>query len=93
MSRRSHRRTTSTTSTTVSTPSERTREGRTAATRIGISVELYKQERGAGRLWCSACRTFHAETEFNVDRSRSTGRQARCRKSRRPIPSAPEPTA
>lgn len=38
--------------------SERSRKS--AATRIGVSLEEYDRRRAAGEWWCSGCRVWHA---------------------------------
>ncbi|NOR03661.1 HNH endonuclease [Mycolicibacterium fortuitum] len=66
---------------------------KTAATRLGISVEDYAARTDAGQKWCRSCREWHAREDFNADRSRGDGLAAQCRASFRrtaPGPTKPE---
>jgi 5-methylcytosine-specific restriction endonuclease McrA len=56
---------------------------RTAATRIGISVEEYRERRAAGLKWCHRCKDWHALNRFGRDASRSDGLTASCLRSKR----------
>lgn len=38
-------------------------QDRSAATRIGVPVEIYVAERAKGLRWCSACRRFLTATD------------------------------
>ena len=51
-----------------------------AAQCAGCSVEQYRDHVRRGRKWCTACKAWHQQTQFNRDRSRTDGLAARCRK-------------
>lgn len=51
---------------------------KTAARRVGLSVEAYGEMLARDLKWCYACRAFHPHTAFGVDRARGDGLSARC---------------
>lgn len=53
---------------------------KTAARRIGISVDEYRANLAAGMKWCIKCRIWQAVDEFNMDASRGDGRTSVCHK-------------
>lgn len=55
---------------------------KTAAARIGTTVEEYQQHINAGQKWCGRCRAWHPTTAFGKDRSRSDGLASSCLDSR-----------
>lgn len=55
---------------------------RTAAMRLGISVDDYRAKQKAGLKWCHGCKDWHPCSKFSIDRSRGDGLSARCRTSR-----------
>lgn len=65
--------------------------GGTAAARIGIPVEEYQAKRKAGFLWCSTHRDWHPAADFPIDKTRSTGRTARCREALQRVTAARAP--
>lgn len=50
-----------------------------AAARVGLSLEGYRSRVAAGELWCTACKTWHLSTAFDLDASRGSGRKATCK--------------
>ena len=54
---------------------------RTAAIRVGVSVDEYRARRSAGEKWCYACRAWHPTGAFVADRRRGDGRKAKCLRS------------
>jgi 5-methylcytosine-specific restriction endonuclease McrA len=54
------------------------RATRTAARRVGVSVEEYIRRVATGEKWCTGCKEWHAVTRFRQDRSRGDGRAAQC---------------
>lgn len=56
---------------------------KTAARRLGLTVEEYKAQVAAGLKWCIECRQWQGVEEFGVDRSRGDGLAARCLQSKR----------
>jgi hypothetical protein len=52
---------------------------RSAAGRIGITVEEYKLHVGRNRKWCSLCQKWHPLRKFGNDKSTYDGRAASCR--------------
>jgi hypothetical protein len=52
---------------------------KTAAVRIGVSVEEYTARVAAGEKWCRGCRAWHQVDAFNRDSARGDGRKATCR--------------
>jgi hypothetical protein len=55
---------------------------KTAAARTGLGVNEYLDRLNAGFLYCWRCQDWHKADEFGKDASRSTGRDASCRRSR-----------
>lgn len=51
---------------------------KTAAKRVGITVEQYQDLRDQGLKWCSACKEWKALGQFAKDCSRGDGRSAKC---------------
>lgn len=51
---------------------------RTAARRVGLSLDAYQQMIRAGYKWCTACKEWHSRSAFVIDRSRGDGLRARC---------------
>lgn len=51
---------------------------KTAAGKIGCTVEEYLSNRGAGRLWCHVCRSFQPRDSFAKQRKRPGGKACRC---------------
>ena len=62
----------------------RTAEGvlRTAAKRVGLTTSEYLDRLNAGLLHCFRCQDWHPAGEFGLDRSRSRGRAASCKRSK-----------
>lgn len=58
-----------------------TRGRASAAARIGLTWTEYADHLNAGHLWCYRDQAWHPAEEFAVDRSRSTGRAASCKRS------------
>lgn len=52
---------------------------KTAAKRIGISVDEYQQHRSAGEKWCTKCKAWLPEPQFAKDSSRGDGLKSTCR--------------
>lgn len=65
---------------------------KTAAKRIGISLEEYVARIASGEKWCTFCKAWHPRTIFGVDKSRGDGLSASCRgrANRHPPPSREE---
>lgn len=55
---------------------------KTAATKLGLSVEEYEAHLAAGEQWCIGCRAFHPLSAFHRDASRVNGLGRRCRDAR-----------
>lgn len=57
------------------------REGvmKTAAQRVGLTLDEYEANVAAGLKWCWACVEWQPIDDFAIDRSRGDGRVARCR--------------
>jgi 5-methylcytosine-specific restriction endonuclease McrA len=51
---------------------------KTAAARIGVSVDDYRDRLGAGQKWCHGCHAWKSREDFVSDRSRGDGRAATC---------------
>lgn len=47
-----------------------------------MRVEKYVAQLAAGKLWCSACKSFHPAKDFGLDANKPRGRARYCRKSR-----------
>lgn len=56
---------------------------RTAATRVGISVDEYRALRRSGLKYCWRCRSWRPVSGFGPDASRGDGLAARCSSCRR----------
>lgn len=58
-----------------------TKEGavKIAAKKIGISIAEYKINIQKDLLWCTGCKAWHGKDEFNLDKSRWSGRAQSCR--------------
>ena len=54
-----------------------------AATRIGLSYDEYARRIGMGLRWCSACKTWHCESEFGKSKSQPYGVAGYCKKTMR----------
>lgn len=52
---------------------------KTAATKLGVTVEVYEDMRAKGLKHCFACRRWKAAGDFAADRSRGDGLKAICR--------------
>lgn len=52
---------------------------KSAAKKLGITVEEWRNRREAGTLWCYCCKTWKDEACFGVDSSRSTGHTSACK--------------
>jgi hypothetical protein len=52
---------------------------KTAAARIGVTLDEYDQRRAAGEKWCTGCKQWHPHVDFNIDRSRGDGLGKWCR--------------
>lgn len=52
---------------------------KSAATKTGESLEVWRAKRSRGERWCFRCRTWKSVKLFSIDRSRSQGRSASCR--------------
>lgn len=52
---------------------------KSAAAKIGVTVDVYRQNRAAGLRWCFRCRGWKQLNAFSIDRSRATGRTASCK--------------
>lgn len=55
------------------------RNTKTAATKIGISVEQYLQSVESGLKWCSSCKTFLSRDFFFDSTTRSDGKVNQCK--------------
>lgn len=55
---------------------------KTAAVRIGVTLEEYLARRKAGEKWCTTCKAWKPVGLFAVDRSRGDGLRASCTPSR-----------
>jgi hypothetical protein len=51
---------------------------KTAARRVGLSLEAYGAKVAGGEKWCTGCKAWHHLAAFPVDRTRGDGRRARC---------------
>lgn len=51
---------------------------KTAASRVGITVEEYQALRAQGLKWCTPCREWKALEQFAKDKSRGDGRSSKC---------------
>lgn len=52
---------------------------KTAATRVGMSLEEYQQRQAAGEKWCTACKDWRPIADFHKDASRGDGLKASCK--------------
>lgn len=52
-----------------------------SAIRIGLTWAEYADHLNRGELWCYRDQAWHPAEEFAVDRNRSTGRAASCKRS------------
>lgn len=52
---------------------------KTAARRVGLSVEDYQARVAVGEKYCTGCKAWHPRGDFTADRSRSDGLSATCR--------------
>jgi len=50
-----------------------------AAARAGLTVDQWKAKRESGFHWCSGCKFWREESEFQKDKSRASGLQNYCR--------------
>lgn len=55
---------------------------KSAAARIGVSVQVYLKRRRAGLKWCTKCRDWRPLALFPIDRSRGDGLASKCIPSR-----------
>jgi len=57
-----------------------TKEGlaKSAAARMGITIEERDCRMASGQKWCTAHKAWHPAAEFPADRSRFDGRKAKC---------------
>ena len=55
---------------------------KSAATRIGITLDEYLAHRDAGEKWCMRCRAWHKTEAFGVDPGRYDSLVSACRTSR-----------
>lgn len=62
---------------------------KTAAKRIGLSVDEYLERQAAGDKWCFACKTWMPIPDFAHDRSRGDGLKASCRIHNRGLNGSP----
>lgn len=56
---------------------------KTAAIRIGISLEEYRARTASGLKWCRYCREWHSKNEFPIDSTRGDGLASLCTEARR----------
>ena len=66
---------------------------KTAATRVGISLEEYRAHVAGGERWCTGCRAWHPTADFHLDRARGSRLKAKCKRWHRGrpwIPADPE---
>lgn len=52
---------------------------KSAATKVGCTVEAWRARRAAGERWCCRCRTWAPLSEFAQDASRGAGTSSKCR--------------
>ena len=52
---------------------------KSAAKKIGVSLEEWRQHRDDGEAWCYCCREWKMSEHFGVDKSRSTKRASSCK--------------
>lgn len=62
---------------------------KTAAAKIGVPFEEYQRLIGEGQKWCTACKDWHKEGDFNEDPTRWDGLSASCANSRRVVDPKP----
>lgn len=58
-------------------PATKLGAAKTAARRIGTTLDTYLEKRGAGMGWCSRCRQWLPAEQFHPDRTRG-GLKCRC---------------
>lgn len=63
---------------------------KTAAKRIGVSLEEYRSRVVLGQKWCTGCRAWHSRSVFPRDRSRGDGLRSKCGRTIKPRPKTPE---
>jgi hypothetical protein len=66
---------------------------RTAAAKLGLSVEEYQAHVDNGEKWCTRCKDWHPRGSFQRDRTRGDGLNSRCVISRRGEPHRPPAAA
>jgi hypothetical protein len=54
-----------------------------AAKRLGLTIEEYNARIAAGEKWCTGCKEWQPQSDFQIDRSRYDGRAASCGKNRK----------
>ena len=58
------------------------RARRTAAARIGVTVDAYEARLRVGEKWCGGCKAWHSRDWFGEDTSRGDGLASQCKRSK-----------
>lgn len=53
---------------------------KSAATKVGCTVETYRLKVADGLRWCTGCKAWRLKERFNADASRSDGLGRSCRR-------------
>lgn len=56
---------------------------KTAARRVGLTLESYTARVAGGERWCTGCKQWHPVARFSADRSRGILLSAQCRFAKR----------
>jgi len=51
---------------------------KTAATRLGLTLEQYRARVALGEKWCTGCKAWHGTDAFSADRTRGSQLSAQC---------------
>src|SRR3954468_14302659 len=52
---------------------------KTAARRVGLSIDDYRSRVSAHEKYCTGCKAWHPRIDFSADKSRSDGLSATCK--------------
>lgn len=55
---------------------------KSAATKLGLTLDEWRVRRARGLRWCYCCKTWKLIDQFGIDRNRGSGRNSTCNKCR-----------